>query len=319
MRVRKVFITIIVFFLMFGAITWADSPSSDITFEGIGPEGNINAHQVSGQLLQTPNYDWWYGCSPTSAGMMMGYYDRNGYSNLVKGGIAELDTYPSTFGSWNHLAQYAIASVNHVNDFYVNGYMGSGDDTPTGRSFDCLADFMGTSQDNLSTTFGGNTNGGTTFFNYNNNQPLYSSDLESLGFDYYNMSGMYGIKEFVEDSGYAIELIYNQYISGYNGNPDGFTLAEYQAEINAGHPVMIGVEGHSMLGYGYVNGTDIINVFDTWDPHGQNPGTMTWGGAYPHGDDSLQHYAVTVVHFVPEPTSIVIFGLASLIFVRKRR
>ena len=26
--------------------------------------------------LNGPSYGWWYGCSPTSAGMMMGYYDQ---------------------------------------------------------------------------------------------------------------------------------------------------------------------------------------------------------------------------------------------------
>ena len=33
-------------------------------------------------LPGAPNYDWWYGCSPTSAGMLMGYYDNNGYAGL---------------------------------------------------------------------------------------------------------------------------------------------------------------------------------------------------------------------------------------------
>ncbi len=80
----------------------------------------------------TADYDWWYGCSPTSAGMMMGYYDLNGYGglyypNLVPG-VAETSTFPSTAGTWNYNAQYAIASPEHVNDFYINGYLGSGDD-----------------------------------------------------------------------------------------------------------------------------------------------------------------------------------------------
>ena len=26
-----------------------------------------------------PDYEWWYGCSPTAAGMLMGHYDINGY------------------------------------------------------------------------------------------------------------------------------------------------------------------------------------------------------------------------------------------------
>src|SRR5262249_45443900 len=29
-----------------------------------------------------PAYDWYHGCSPTSAGMLMGYWDLHGYGNL---------------------------------------------------------------------------------------------------------------------------------------------------------------------------------------------------------------------------------------------
>ena len=49
--------------------------------------------QMGVALANMPNYEWWYGCSPTSTGMMMGYYDRNGYrgvsyANLVPGAVA---------------------------------------------------------------------------------------------------------------------------------------------------------------------------------------------------------------------------------------
>jgi hypothetical protein len=54
---------------------------------------------AEGEILSNaPAYDWWYGCAPTSAGMMMGHYDINGYAglrydNLVPGGTAELPSY----------------------------------------------------------------------------------------------------------------------------------------------------------------------------------------------------------------------------------
>ena len=31
--------------------------------------------QGANTLPNAPDYEWWYGCSPTSAGMMMGFYD----------------------------------------------------------------------------------------------------------------------------------------------------------------------------------------------------------------------------------------------------
>lgn len=48
----------------------------------------------------TPDYDWYYGCSPTSAGMLAGYYDIYGYQGLsyrklLRGSVAETSTYGS--------------------------------------------------------------------------------------------------------------------------------------------------------------------------------------------------------------------------------
>jgi hypothetical protein len=128
----------------------------------------LSKHGEGAILNNVSDYDWWYGCSPTSAGMMMAYYDINGYDgllydNLVPGGQAELSTFPSTPGQWDYLAQSAIASPEHVSDFYVSGYDRSGDDVRgTRHDFDSLADFMGTSQDPAGNTNGWTTSGFTT-------------------------------------------------------------------------------------------------------------------------------------------------------------
>jgi len=48
----------------------------------------------------------------------------------------------------------------HINDFYREGYGAKGDDVdPPYHNFNCLADFMGTSQDSV-----GNSNGAMTFY-----------------------------------------------------------------------------------------------------------------------------------------------------------
>ena len=125
-----------------------------------------------------PDYDWWHGCSPTSAGMMMGYYDINGYGsltydNLVPGGVAETTTFPPG----TYLANDAIASSGHVADFYSDGDGASGDDVdPLWRSFDSLADFMGTSQDAY-----GNSNGWTLFWYASDGSVLTALDLWNAG------------------------------------------------------------------------------------------------------------------------------------------
>ncbi|NMD15002.1 MAG: hypothetical protein GYA78_06615 [Caldisericales bacterium] len=40
---------------------------------------------VSKTLTGVPGFDWCYGCSATSAAMMMGYYDNNGFPDMYKG------------------------------------------------------------------------------------------------------------------------------------------------------------------------------------------------------------------------------------------
>jgi hypothetical protein len=214
------------------------------TLEELGLSMHVQGIGV--QVPNTTDYDWWYGCSPTSAGMLLGHYDRNGYAgmdygNLAPGGVAE----SSNFGHSDALANDMIASDGHISDFYIAGYGASGDDNPT-RSpsqFDSLADFMGTSQDAY-----GNSNGGTTFYNYTNGSRLYVKDIHASGSDYYNDSGMFGIWEYIDYAGYGSgnpstdTNIFNQYIYGHDGNSLGFTFVDYVAEIDAGRPVILQVK-----------------------------------------------------------------------------
>ncbi|UCG58367.1 MAG: hypothetical protein JSU70_02445 [Phycisphaerales bacterium] len=278
----------------------------------------IWSHSAGGLLPGTTcDYHWWYGCSPTSAGMMMGYYDNNGYQtytydSLVPGGVAEPETFVGPPTGWAALANNVIASAGHVADFYVAGYGASGDDLPPPHhSFDSLADFMGTSQDSA-----GNGNGWTTFWYWTNGAPFTEGDAVATGM--WPSSGMYGIGEYVNYAGYDPVVLYNQYIDAQQ-LPYGFTYAQYQAEIDAGRPVLIHVEGHTMLGLGYIAGAPVISVYDTWSP---GPHFMTWGGAY----SGLQHYGVTVMELnpgdvIPAPGALLLGGIgASFVgWLRRRR
>jgi hypothetical protein len=245
--------------------------------------------------------------------MLLGWYDRNGYSNLVPGGTAELNS----FGNPGALVNSIIASSGHIHDFYgglspLGGVNISGDDISGPlHSFDSLADFMGTSQDAY-----GNVNGSTKLYFYNDNSPLSASELYSYGPSYYNSDGMYGIGEYINYAGYAVATLYSQYIAGYGGNSAGFTYDQYKAEIDAGRGVLIHVDNHTMYGYGYIDGTDTIEVYDTWGPDGQNPGTMAWGGSY----GSRAQYGVTVLELVPvpEPATMILLCLGGLL-LRKNR
>jgi len=244
-------------------------------------------------LSNVPAFDWCYGCSATSAAMMFGYYDNSGYANMytgpTNGGACPMDN--STWGSEEcplsatHQGKDGLATKGHVDDYW-SAY-GSSIDPYHGvwaehGYADCTADFMGTNQYHNWQ----NTDGSTTFFNYVDGSPLYDySGCEPGG----QRDGCHGIKLFVESRGYTVLANYNQYIYGHGSNPAlGFTFEEYKAEIDAGRPVLIQVEGHSMLGYGYDDTEQTVYLHDTWD-YGNH--SMSWGGSY----EGLQHYGVAVI------------------------
>jgi hypothetical protein len=282
--------------------------ASPLLADQVGRE--ISYHEQGTLLSNAGDYDWWHGCSPTSAGMLMGYYDRNGYggfqySNLVPGGVAE----SSTFGAGPYLVNNIIASSGHIADFYSGAYGVSGDDKPAPwHAFDCLADFMGTSQDAV-----GNPNGQTTFYYWSDGSPFTAADSLSNGV--WNSDGLYGIGEYLQYAGYNAATLYTQAIYSAD-RPNGFTFSEYMAEIDAGRPVLIQLEGHTMFGLGYESANSQIYVYDTWST---GPHTMTWGGSY----GGMKQWGVEVLELtggsaVPLP-SPVLGGLGMMVVLLSRR
>jgi hypothetical protein len=267
-----------------------------------------------------PDYQWWYGCSPTAAGMLIGYYDIYGYAgetynNLIPGAVAERSTFPSFEGSWDYAAQGIIASPRHVSDFYDGGYLATGDDVPGAptSALNSLADFMGTSQDAF-----GNENGATAFWFFTDGSRLTVADLYNTSdVAIYGNSGSYGIYEFMRWAGYVnpapenVDFIFNQFVDTL-GLPDGFRLSDYLAEINAGRVVLLHLENHTMLGYGYDSTTGELLFHDTANP-GEN--RMYWGGTY----FGYRMIGVTVVNLsgiagdVKEPSARFIIPIINLL------
>jgi len=267
-----------------------------------------------GVLANAPSYLWDYGCSPTAAGMMMGYYDINGYgglryNNLVPGGQAELSTWPQPPSS-SPLVDAIIASPGHIADFYGgdnnrgnNNYNNAKDDLPGPyHAFNSLADFMGTSQDSA-----GNKDGWTTFGYFNNGNKYTAQDALNAGLA--GKDGTYGLWEYFDQyAGYTAPMtnFFTQLTDKMVVN-GGFTFNDYMNDIDAGMVVMIQLDGHSMFGYGYDQLTQTIDFHDTWDSQQHN---MAWGGVYA----GMGMIGVTVFQpaggssSVPEPTTLVLLG-----------
>lgn len=249
-------------------------------------------------LSDVPKLDWCYGCSATSAAMIAGFYDRNGYPNMYSG-PTNGGVFPPTNSSWGyeecplsatHQGYDGLGTWGHVNRFWTNyGYSGDdpyGSSNPTSTYENCTTDFMGTNQD-----YWNNVDGATTFFHYPDGSPLhnYSGD-ESASRRL--RDGIRGFRLFMESRGYQVTTNYNQAIYGYEGNTQGYTLAQYRQSIDNGIPIMIHIEGHTMVGVGYESTNSTIYIHDTWDHNLHN---MTWGGSYSGG----VHYAVSVIELVP--------------------
>ena len=325
--------------------------SSNLGFTVTGSAPNIIL-----EPYPVPDYAWWYGCSPTSAGMLMGYYDWNGYPNMIGTNIpdAELLSFTSLFNPNNFTSDYYlinlylndpvatdpplptllcnrnIASAGHITDFWStpNSLI---DPLPTGipHVFDCLADFMGTSQLNVGTYYNSatgttetisNPDGQTSFWWYNDGTP-FTDQIIALDPDIINASGMYGMIEYANFRGYAA--------TGFNQRPDtwiainepaslnpGFSFLDFKNEILAGRPVLIlmanGSYAHTVLGFGYNEDTTSVPpvqeilLRDTWKAATIDFFTMPWGGTYPNPIDPAYPYeSILVISFSITTTPIL--------------
>jgi hypothetical protein len=276
---------------------------------------DVHIAGVLNVLSNVPAFNWSYGCSATSASMLFGYYDRHGYGNMyagpANGGVCPLNN--STWGSGecpinaSHQGVDGRTDKGHVDDYW-EAY-GEPDPLPADpttysdpwvsnwpeHTADCAGDYMGTNQWKYFGKFGNdNTDGSTLFFYYTDGSPTYNADLTGLEPVY--RDGLHGMTLFAESLGYTVLTSYNQLIPNAPGwgNTNGFTFADYMAEIDAGSPVLIQVDGHTMLGYGYNAATSQVYIHDTWD---YNNHVMTWGGSYA----GMAQIGVTVLHLAPPP------------------
>ena len=256
-------------------------------------------------LSNVPAYYWSYGCSATSAAMLFGYYDNTGYPNVytgpTNGGVA-----PMTNAVWGpsvkdsgeegecplsatRLGLDGRTINGHVDDYYIA--YGSTDPDPFIGNWpehvqgECTGDFMGTNQSLKS-----NTDGSTTFYYWKNGSPF--SDYTGSEPEY--RDGCHGMNLFFQSRGYSVQSNYSQLIPDYDGNTQGFTFQNYMSEIDAGRPVLIELEGHTIIGYGYNVSGSLAYVHDTWDYLSHS---MTWGGTY----GGMQQWGVTV--FIPSPAA----------------
>ncbi len=221
------------------------------------------AEPVVRVLDGVPEYRWNYGCTPTSAGMLMGYWDRLGLGNLVadEATLAPLtsgaqpayrpfadargaDDYRSDPLEGDPIVDALIASVGHHRDYWAHD-LGPGqgahiDPMLAGHADDSLADYLGTSRGRLE-------NGSTL--------------TSRVG---------PGLQRWVADRGYGPATGWAVQTQIAGANP----FSDLRRQINRGAPALLhlsldgrGGEGHTVLAYGYRDngpGDRWVALRDTW-------------------------------------------------------
>lgn len=297
------------------AITISGKPATSLSEAVDTPDPDLQSG--TNVLSEVPAFDWSYGCSATSAAMLFGYYDRIGYENIytgpANGGVCPLDN--SIWGDtrYPHITCHECplsatclgvdnrTSRGHVDDYWID-YSSVSDDPYISGGWlehtqgDCTGDFMGTNQ-----SLFGNRDGATTFYYYTSGDPLY--DYEPT--DPNRRDGCHGMRLFAESRGYGVVANFSQYIKGKGTNPSkGFTFDDFVDEIDAGRPVLIQLEGHTVLGFGYATSGSQVYIRDTWDHSAHQ---MTWGDSYA----GMEHYGVSAIELIQPMTPLVVTNDAS--------
>jgi PKD repeat protein len=219
------------------------STSGPERLPGVDPGLRLYRGEAVVIIPNVPAYYWKHGCGPTSAGMVLGYWDGRGAPWIVDGDamsqtvpvnrmIADDTQSGSCGGTGDHYADYACPE-----DYSPYLQPDRSEGTPT-HSSNCVADFMLTSQSKYGNYYGWS----------------WMDDVPTSLLKYIQM----------RDPG-AQAVSQNYY---YND----FSFEDYKAEIDAGRPVVLLVDtdgdwgtDHFVTGIGYNPETSEYIVHDTYD------------------------------------------------------
>ena len=201
-----------------------------------------------------PGYYWRYGCGPTGAGMIIGYWDGHGFPLLIPGDAStQTSLVNQAIGSDGHFTDYSMPIDDEGTGLLRdNSYYGGA------HASNCTADFMKTSWYTR-----GNLYGWSWFSDADNSLVGYVGYAnDAYGADYWADS--------------------------WNENWGTFTWSKFVAEIDADHPVglLVDTDGNgstdhfvTAIGYRDVGGPQKYACLDTWAP----PEQIRWEVFQPLG------------------------------------
>jgi hypothetical protein len=208
-----------------------------------------------------PEYDWWYGCSPTAGGMLTGWWDgRPGFENLYDGDASVWSTAhsmpdfnPANFtGTHSMVASWEHHTAGQENGFTYGDWQDSASYPDHAANPNCIADFMKTQ------------NGGS-----------YTDNIVQGLMDYAAWDNpATAVNESYLFDAWDVQVPY------FGG---GFGYDDMKAELSAGQPMLLDLMcyapviedwvGHSVVAYGYQD-----DMFQIMDPAGGSSTPVTVGG-----------------------------------------
>lgn len=241
---RSLFVSLSVAVLLFPA---SSAAQERITMGPVPPPGTDRGwrapHRNQVVITSVPAYLWHHGCGPTALGMIIGYWDGLGYSDLVAGAAGtQTAAVNAMIADDSGTPQCTLPDGDHYQDYSCprdDGGPIQPDRSQTGgaHASDCVGDFMRTSWSAAGNRYGWS----------------WSTDV---------LPAFQG---------------YVQYASTYTATSESryfgaITWAEYMAEIDAGRPVCLlvdtdgnGQTDHFIAGIGYNTSTGEYACRDTWD------------------------------------------------------
>ena len=230
----------------FGTWTDAQSTTGPTPPPRVDVAGKLACSPAAVVISGVPAYRWRYGCGPTAAGMVVGYWDGHGFDALVPGDASTQTTAVNamiaTDGPASHYTDYILPEDDP--DDHAHPLPDKSEDPPGDEHPDnCVADYMKTSQSRY-----GNYYGWSWFSHV---APALRDYVKAL-----------------EQSGYEVA------VSSLLTGPWGLNWNSFCAEIDAGRPMVLLVDSDgdgetdhfaTAVGYDIADGVREYACLNTWD------------------------------------------------------
>ncbi|MEA3451243.1 MAG: C39 family peptidase, partial [Bacteroidota bacterium] len=180
-----------------------------------------------------PSYIWKHGCAPTALGMVVGYYDSNGYPDLISGSATTQTTaVDDAMANTQHYNDYSLPEDSYPNLLQDKSELGGA------HASNCLADYIKTSFSSEGNYYGWS----------------YNSKIDDGFLNYASQ----------QNSAYQVVASYNYFSAS--------SWTAYKTEIDNNRPVVLLVDSdgngstdHFVTGIGYDDSNNNYAIYDTWD------------------------------------------------------